>query len=141
MQYAVKLIQDGDAFVATCRDLPTFNSVGESIEDALQESRDAIALALQYYIDESLPIPNASERRRHEHCVTLRPLDVAKAGLYRLMKVASVSRKDLACLSGLDMRQINRLLDLTQSSRIEQLEAALASLGFRIVVSIEAMSA
>ncbi|HEY9133659.1 MAG TPA: type II toxin-antitoxin system HicB family antitoxin [Dyella sp.] len=139
MRYAVKLIKDGGAYVASCRDLPAFNSVGESVEEALHESVDAIALVLQWHMDKRRLIPEATEKKRGEYWVSLPALDVAKIGLYQAMLGKDLRKSQLARLLGVHAPQVDRLLSLTHSSKLEQVEDALAKLGFRVNVSVEPM--
>jgi antitoxin HicB len=137
MRYAIKLIKDGDAFVASCRDLPGFNSVGDSESEALRESVDAIALVLQWHIDERRSIPRASEKKRGEHWVGLPALDVAKIGLYEAMRARGMRKSELGRKLGVHAPQVDRLLDLTHKSKLDQVEDALAVLGYRVNVSVE----
>lgn len=137
MRYAVKLTEADGAYVATCRDLPAFNSVGDSIEDALRESADAIALALQWHIDERKPIPAATARKRGEHWVELPALDVAKLGLYEAMMAKRLRKADLMRILGVHGPQVDRLLSLVHKSKLEQVEDALARLGYRVNLSVE----
>ncbi|ULU26812.1 type II toxin-antitoxin system HicB family antitoxin [Dyella terrae] len=139
MQYAIKLVDDGGAFVATCRDLPTFNSVGDTVEEALHESVDAIALVLQSYMDDRQPIPVTTDKKRGEHWVVLPALDVAKVGLYQAMQAKGVRKADLGRMLGMHAPQVDRLLDLTHKSKLEQVEGALGQLGYRVNVSVEPM--
>jgi antitoxin HicB len=137
MRYAVKLILADGVYVASCRDLPAFNSVGDTVEDALHESVDALALVLQWYMDERQPIPPATEKRRGEYCVALPALDVAKLGLYEAMRAKGLRKSDLARLLGVHGPQVDRLLSLTHKSKLEQVEDALTKLGYRVNVSVE----
>lgn len=137
MRYAIKLVKDSGTFIATCRDLPAFNSVGDTEADVLHESVDAIALVLQYHIDERLPIPVATEKKRGEHWVALPALDVAKIGLYVVMQSRGIRKLQLARKLGVHAPQIDRLLDLTHKSKLDQVEDALAALGYRVNVSVE----
>lgn len=141
MRYAVKLTEDGGAFVATCRDLPAFNSVGDTVEEALRESVDAIALALEGYMDERQQIPAATEKKRGEHWVMLPALDVAKIGLYNAMLATHLRKADLVRLLGVHAPQVDRLLSLSHKSKLEQVEDALARLGYRVNVSVERVTA
>lgn len=139
MRYAIKLTKHGDQYVASCRDLQGFNSVGDSVEHALSESIDAVALILQDYIDRREPIPKASEKKRGEYVVSLPALDVAKVGLYEAMRAKGLRKSDLARKLGMHAPQVERLLDLTHKSKLEQVEAALTALGYRVNVSVEPM--
>ncbi|GLQ87198.1 type II toxin-antitoxin system HicB family antitoxin [Dyella flagellata] len=137
MRYAVKLIESDGAFVATCRDLPAFNSVGETVDEALRESVDAMALALQGYMDEREPIPAATEKKRGEYWVSLPALDVAKVGLYEAMLAKGLRKADIVRLLGVHGPQVDRLLDLAHKSKLEQVEDALGKIGYRLSVAVE----
>lgn len=139
MRYAVKLTEADGVYVATCRDLPAFNSVGDSVEEALFESADAIALVLQWHIDERTPIPAATEKKRGEHWVELPALDVAKVGLYQAMVAKGLRKADLVRILGVHGPQVDRLLSLVHKSKLEQVEGALARLGYRVTLSVEPM--
>lgn len=80
MRYAVKLTLSDGVYVATCRDLPAFNSVGDSAEEALYESRDALFLAVHGYMDAHRPLPEPSDRRGDEYWVTAPPIGIAQNG-------------------------------------------------------------
>ena len=140
MRYAVKLTEADDAYVATCRDLPAFNSVGDSLEEALVESVDAIALVLQWHIDERTPIPAATEKKRGEHWVELPALDVAKIGLYQAMMAKGMRKVDLGRILGVHSPQVDRLLSLLHKSKLDHVEDALAKLGYRMTLSVEPMA-
>lgn len=139
MRYAVKLTEANGVYVASCRDLPAFNSVGDSIEEALAESADAIALVLQWHIDERTPIPAPTEKKRGEHWVELPALDVAKVGLYQAMMAKGLRKADLVRILGVHGPQVDRLLSLVHKSKLEQVEDALARLGYRVSLSVEPM--
>jgi antitoxin HicB len=53
------------------------------------------------------------------------------------MREAGVGKADLARRLNWHMPQVNRVLDLRHASRIDQLEAALAALGKKLVLEIE----
>jgi antitoxin HicB len=139
MRYAVKLTEVDGVYLVTCRDLPAFNSVGGSVEEALIESADAIALVLQWHIDERTPIPAATEKKRGEHWVELPALDVAKIGLYQAMMSKGLRKADLARMLGVHAPQVDRLLSLMHKSKLEQVEEALFRLGYRVSLSVEPM--
>ena len=68
--------------------------------------------------------------------VTLPALAEAKIGLYAAMRAAGVGKAELARRLNCHLPQIDRLLDLTHSSRLEQLEGALRALGKQLSVEI-----
>ncbi len=141
MRYAIKLTPTDDVFVASCRDLPGVNSVGDTVEEALRESEDAIALMLQWYMDERQPMPVASAKKRGEYWVALPALDIAKIGLYQAMREQGLRKADLVRLLGVHGPQVDRLLSLLHKSKLEQVESALDKLGYRVTLSVEKRAA
>jgi antitoxin HicB len=70
--------------------------------------------------------------------VRLAPLVAAKAEVYRAMRAAGVSKAELARRVGVSPQQAQRLFDIHHASRLDQIDAALAALGRRLVVTTEA---
>ncbi|MCU6236719.1 hypothetical protein KWH75_06510 [Morganella morganii] len=71
--YPVKVELDADTgcYIASCRDLPLMNSVGEDIQDALFESVSGLVTAISIETDEHRPIPKGSEPVDGEYVVTV----------------------------------------------------------------------
>ncbi len=63
-------------------------------------------------------------------------LSGAKIALSDAMIARRVRKSELARRLGVHMPQVDRLLDLNYSSKIEQLEAALAAVGEEIEIGI-----
>jgi antitoxin HicB len=137
MQYPVRITNTGADFWVQCRDLPEMNSVGDTLEEALREAVDGIASVLQSYMDDRQAIPAPSVKRRGEHYVALPALDVAKVGLYQAMLAKGLRKADLVRLLDVHGPQVDRLLSLLHKSKLEQVEDALAKLGYRVNVSVE----
>jgi antitoxin HicB len=83
----------------------------------------------------------ASDKKRGEYWASLPALDVAKVGLYEAMRAKGLRKSELARKLGMHAPQVERLLDLTHKSKLEQVEAALAAVGYRILVSVEPIEA
>lgn len=141
--YAVKLEHDPDtkSWVATCRDLPLFNSAGDSVDDALLESVDGAIVALSIEIDARRPIPAASKPEEGEYVINLPVLVVMKAALHNAMIATGTRKSDLARLMGMKGPQIDRLLDVCHSSKVETVELALQQLNRTVQVSVDKAAA
>lgn len=141
--YAVKLEHDSDtkSWIATCRDLPLFNSVGDSVDDALLESVDGAIVALSIEIDARRPIPAASKPEEGEYVINLPVLVVMKAALHNAMIATGTRKSDLARSMGMKGPQIDRLLDVCHSSKVETVELALQQLNRTVQVSIDKAAA
>lgn len=138
MKYPVKLTRADGVVMVTCPDLPEFSSVGDTDDEALREAVDGLETTLQMYMQDRRDIPTPSERKRGQRLVDLPPLAVAKLGLYRAMQARQLRKADLARLLGVHLPQVDRLLDLRHSSKLEQVDAALNAVGYRIELAVRA---
>jgi antitoxin HicB len=53
------------------------------------------------------------------------------------MRAAKVNKSEFARRLDWDLPQVDRLLEMTHASRLEQLESAFAAMGKRLVVAVE----
>ncbi len=137
--YAVHVEKDETgAFVVSCRDLPLLHSVGDTVDEALLEAEDGIITAISLEMDMRRPIPVASAPQPGEHVVVLPVLVAMKAALYNTMIETGTRKADLARRLGVNGPQVDRLLDVEHSSKVEKVELALAQLGRKAQVEIRA---
>ena len=83
-----------------------------------------------------IPVPR-KVRGRHIRLVPVPALAEAKIGLYQAMRAAGIRKADLARRLGWQKSQVERLLNLKHSSRLDQIEAALGALRKRLALHIE----
>lgn len=137
--YAIRFEQDTTPGLAVfCRDLPELNSFGDNKEHAIREAVDAIETTLSIYVDQRRVIPQASLAQQGEHVVRLPAVTVAKIVLWNEMMARDMRKADLCRLLGLAQTQGDRLVDFLHTSKMEAIERALAALGKRLSVSVEA---
>ncbi|MFL1502124.1 type II toxin-antitoxin system HicB family antitoxin [Pseudomonas sp. S191] len=137
--YAIRFEQDSAPGLAVyCRDLPLLNSYGDDKEHAISEAVDAIETTLSIYVDQRQAIPQASPAQPGEHVVRLPAVTVAKIVLWNEMMARDLRKADLCRLLGLAQTQGDRLVDFLHTSKMEAIEKALAALGKRLSVSVEA---
>jgi len=135
--YPATLIPDPDGgFTVTFRDVPEAITEGDTKEEALLRAEDALESALAMYVAAKEPLPKPSAAERSEVMVPLSALGMAKAALYDAMREQGVGRAELARRLRWHLAQINRVLDLRHASKMEQVEAALAALGLRLIVDV-----
>lgn len=118
-------------------DFPEGFTQGDSRDEALAQAADLLETMVANYMAEGwdLPAPSAAAGRP---LVRLAPLVAAKAEVYRAMRAAGVSKAELARRVGVSPQQARRLFDIHHASRLDQIDAALAALGRRLVVTTEA---
>jgi antitoxin HicB len=137
--YAIRFERDDTPGLAVfCRDLPQLNSYGDDEQHAVSEALDAIETTLSIYVDERRTIPEATPAQAGEHVIYLPAVTVAKIALWNAMMERDMRKADLCRLLGVHQAQGDRLVDFLHTSKMEQLENALAALGKRLKVSVEA---
>jgi antitoxin HicB len=137
--YAIRFEEDTCPGLAVyCRDLPLLNSYGDDREHAISEAVDAIETTLSIFVDQRLAIPAASPPEAGEEVIHLPAVTVAKIALWNVMMERDMRKADLCRLLGVHQAQGDRLVDFLHTSKMEQLENALAALGKRLKVSVEA---
>jgi antitoxin HicB len=137
--YAIRFEQDTAPGLAVyCRDLPLLNSYGDDEQHAVSEAVDAIETTLSIYVDDRRSIPEATPAQAGERVIYLPAVTVAKIVLWNTMMERDMRKADLRRLLGVHQVQGDRLVDFLHTSKMEQIEAALAALGKRLAVSVEA---
>jgi antitoxin HicB len=137
--YAIRFEKDTAPGLAVyCRDLPQLNSYGDDEAHAMAEAVDAIESTLSVYVDERRAIPEATPAQPGEKVVYLPAVTVAKIVLWNTMVERDMRKADLRRLLGVHQVQSDRLVDFLHTSKMDQVEAALATLGKRLTVSVEA---
>ncbi|QFT56478.1 type II toxin-antitoxin system HicB family antitoxin [Microbulbifer sp. THAF38] len=119
-----------------CPDVPELNSSGDTDEEALEQARDGLIRSLSLYIDNRRPIPVPSEPEPGQPVIHLPALVAAKVALWNAMQGRGMRKADLARLLGCSQAQVDRMLDLTHSSKLERIEYALRLLGKRLGVVV-----
>jgi antitoxin HicB len=133
--YPAALTPDPDGgFTVTFRDVPEAITEGDSREEALLRAEDALESALAMYVTAKEPLPSPEETG--EAMVSLSALGMAKTALYQAMREQGVGNAELARRLRWHLAQVSRVLDLRHASKMEQIEAALAALGLRLIVDV-----
>ena len=127
---------DNGSLLVQFPDLPAAITFGMGHADALLRARDALAAALELYIEDRRPLPKA--KFKDGHPITLRGITAAKIALHLAMREAKLSKATLAKRLGLHPPQIDRLLDFNHASKLDSLEDALAAVGKLLTVDIKA---
>lgn len=126
-------------FIVNFPDLPNGWSQGETRADALAQAADLLEEMIlgRMAAGEEVPPPAGRGRNRRPR-VALPGLTAAKLEAYRAMRAAGLNKRQLAERLGWQPSQVTRLFDGRHASRLDQIEAALAALGRRLVIDSEA---
>ncbi len=138
-EYAVALTPANEGgFVVTCRDLPQLITQGESVPDALAAAADAMDEIFAAYMLAKLDFPHPSKPRRDEHRVAPPAETAAKAALCVALRESGITNMQLARQLGVDEKEVRRLLDPHYASKLPRIAQAVALLGKRLVIGLEA---
>jgi antitoxin HicB len=123
--------------MVTFPDFPEAQTFGEDDADALAHASDALATIVDGYIRarRTLPAPSAISG----HAAELSPLMSAKVELYNGMQSLGVTKSDLGRRLHWHQPQVDRLLNLTHSSQVDQLDAAAKALGGTLKMAIDGL--
>jgi antitoxin HicB len=135
--YPVILTRERDSIIAEFPDVPEAMTVGADEENVLEWAQDALVVALSGYLDERKDIPKPSRPKANQKIVVLPPVIASKLAIYQAMRDQGVTQAYLAERLHCDARQIRRLLDLDQHSRMDFIDNALHELGKRLIIDIQ----
>ena len=128
---------DGSGFHVRFPDLPEALTGGSDLSDTRELAADCLAEALAGRIRRGDPIPKPSKPKRGQQAVSV-PLYLApKLALYLAMREGGLRNTELAARLGVSETVVRRMLDPKHATKPERIQAALAELGKRIVISFE----
>ena len=128
--------KDG-GFVVRFADVPEAITQGEEVEGALREAADCLEEAIANRIVMGLPLPPPSPVKKRQYAVPLPAQTAAKAALYIALQEAKITKAELAKRLRCDEKEVRRLLDPRHPSKLPRIEAALAAVGQRLIVSLQ----
>ena len=127
----------GEGFHVRFPDLPEALTGGTDLLDTQEQAVDCLAEALAGRITRGEAIPDPSKIKRGQYPVSV-PLYLApKLALYLAMRQSRLRNTDLAKRLGVSETVVRRMLDPKHNTKPEKIQAALAILGKRIVISFE----
>lgn len=133
----LKVAKEG-GYVVTFRDIPEAITQGESVEDALKHAQDALESAMEFYFDDRREVPMPSSARRGERLVALPVSESFKILLLNEMVRQNVRPAELAKRMRTSKQEINRLTTLRHATKVDRIADALAALGKRLTIHLNA---
>ena len=135
LKYPVKLEREGRRILVSFPDVPGVHAFGSNREQALARAGDALETMFMGMIAdrEDIPLPSAGKGRSF---VEMPALTEAKILLYRTMRSLGVGKAELARRLDWHLPQVDRLLDLRHSSRLDRLEQAFRILGCQLTINV-----
>jgi antitoxin HicB len=136
-RFAVTLVNDPDGGVlATFPDVPEAITYGDDREDAVRSAQEALAVALFGYLKEGRPIPIT--KRKSGLFVAPQTTDVLKIAVVEAWMDSGLSKSEFARLLDINEKEARRILDPDAATKAGRLEEALAVLGRKLHIAVEA---
>jgi antitoxin HicB len=122
-------------FVVTFPDVPEAITAGETREEALANATEALGLALRGIASLGRGLP---KRARHSGFVpvAVEAADALKLALVEAFRQSGLTKTEFGRRLGKTETEARRILDPDHATKIATMQAALASLGKSVVVSV-----
>jgi antitoxin HicB len=136
MEYPVILTRDTNGTVLVdFPDFPEAHTFGDTIEEALAHAPDALATVIDGYVKDRrlIPLPSSNATKYH---VTMPALVEAKVALYETMQTGKIKKAELARRLDWHLPQVDRLLEMTHASKLDQIESAFRVMGKQMTIRI-----
>ena len=129
--------EHGKGFHVRFPDLPEALTGGDDLADTFVQAADCLAEAIAGRISRGGDIPQPSKPKQRQHMISV-PLYLApKLALYIAMRERRIANTELAKRLGVSETVVRRMLNPKHDTKPERIQAALAALGKRIVVTFE----
>ncbi|QNH64442.1 hypothetical protein H7F13_10310 [Proteus vulgaris] len=128
--------EESETYEITYRDFNNIHAVAYTEDDIELEASDILHVGLEEFIASKLPIPAPSKAQAGDFIVYLPLISCLKIALHNAMLETKTKKSDLARKMNLTSAQIERLLEINQTSKVDSLEQALYLLGYAISVSV-----
>lgn len=136
MKYPATFTPETGGYVVTFRDIPEAITQGDDESEAAFMARDVLREAMTVYFDEKRQVPLPSKPLKGERLVEL-PISVAaKVLLLNEMLSQQVAPSELARRLDTTRQEVNRLIDLDHSTKIDRIAEAMAALNRELDVVV-----
>ncbi|MGN6589317.1 MAG: type II toxin-antitoxin system HicB family antitoxin [Sphingomicrobium sp.] len=123
-------------YVVTFRDIPEAITQGDTLEEARSEAADALLTSMDFYFEDKRPVPPPSKAKKGEELVALPASVSAKILLLNEMLSQKVTPAELARRLNTRSQDVNRIVDLGHTTKIDTIAEALEALGKHLELSV-----
>lgn len=136
MKYPATFTEEDGGYVVTFRDIPEAITQGDDEADALAMAKDVLIAAMEVYFDEKRQVPTPSAAQRGDRLITLPASIAVKVLLLNEMLAQQVIPSELARRMDTTRQEVNRLIDLKHTTKIDRIEDAMSALGKELELSV-----
>ncbi|MFL9883136.1 type II toxin-antitoxin system HicB family antitoxin [Paraburkholderia agricolaris] len=136
LRYPALIEPDTTGFTVSFRDIPEALTSGETLEEARTMAADALRTAMDFYFEDRRSVPVASKARKGEELIALPASVSAKVLLLNEMIAQNITPAELARRLGTRPQEVNRIIDLGHTTKIDTISAALEALGKHLEIAV-----
>lgn len=122
-------------YVVTFRDIPEAITQGDTLEETREMAADTLLTAMDFYFEDKRKVPSPSKAVEGEELVGLPVSASAKVLLLNEMIEQKVTAADLARRLNTRPQDVQRIVDLGHTTKIDTIAEALGVLGKRLEVT------
>ena len=126
--YYVKISKDEDGYTSSYRDISGTYSEGDTFEECLYNSQEALEVMLLTLLDEGYKIPEPTQKRAGEYPVYVKPEISAPILLQHLRKRTKKKLSDIANITG-EPYQAYQRLEYSKNMTFKKFDKAVTALG------------
>ncbi|RQQ64443.1 type II toxin-antitoxin system HicB family antitoxin [Burkholderia stagnalis] len=127
--------EDG-GYVVTFRDIPEAITQGDTLDEARSMGADALLTAMDFYFEDKRPVPAPSKAKKGEELIALPASVSAKVMLLNEMLAQGVTPSELARRMGTRPQDVNRIMDLGHTTKIDTIAEAFEAIGRHLELSV-----
>lgn len=136
MFYPASIVKEDDGYTVAFRDIPEAITCGDSLEDALFMAKDTLLISMDFYFEDRRKVPLPSKAKKGEHLIELSPSVFAKLLLLNELIEQGISNVELAKRINVKPQEVQRIVNLEHTTKIDTISKALAALGKRLELRI-----
>ncbi len=136
MYYPAKFEKEDSSYNVTFRDIPEAITCGDDWNDAINVAEDALLTAMDLYCKDHRQVPMPSELQKDEVMIAIPVRVFAKILLLNAMIEQNISNVELANRLKLRPQQVQQIIDLEHSTKIDMIARALSAIGKCLKISI-----
>lgn len=129
MYYPALIEKDDVGYAVSFRDIPEALTCADTFEEAQIMAADALLTAMDFYFEDNRPVPAPSDLQDDEVLVELPASAWAKVLLLNEMLAQNVSNSELARRLNTRPQDVQRIVNLKHSTKIDTISAAAKRLG------------
>ena len=123
-------------FVVTFRDIPEAMTQGDTHLEAEQMAADVLVSAMDFYFDDRRAVPPPSIPLAGEVLIELPASVEAKVLLLNALVQSGISNAELARRMGARPQEVQRIVNLGHTTKIDTIAAALRALGRHLTLQV-----